>query len=507
MPDLMARRWSRLARHATRPRLTAFAAGLCIAAGQAPLGLWPVALLGLALAARVWIGAQGARQAAFLGWLVGFAHFLFALNWIVNPFLVEPWRHGWMIPFALFLMAGGLALFWALAFCMAKILKSGLSGLAAVWGFAELARGHVFTGFPWAMPGYIWIDTPVAQLAALIGPYGLTMLGFTFAALLAFAVQRRSVRLAGMSLVLFGLVWAGGAYREAQPLPEKTGHNIRVVQPNAPQHLKWDPDYIPVFYNRALELTKGVGEAPADLVIWPETSVAAPLYAAGPYLEEIAQTAAPARAIVGLNRVDGMQGYNSAVLLDETGQVVETYDKHHLVPFGEYMPLPGLLERIGLRAFTAKNGYGYSAGRGPHLFDTGGLGHALPLICYEAIFPRDLRTQERPDWLLQMTNDAWFGGFSGPQQSLVQARFRAIETGLPMVRAANTGVSALVDVRGGMIAQIPLGRSGAFTEALPSALPETPYARLGELPVWVMLTLLVIGGWGTARLTRDRKTD
>ncbi|WP_155846136.1 apolipoprotein N-acyltransferase [Celeribacter ethanolicus] len=497
-------RLPRLRHVLTPPRAFALGAGFLIAAGQAPLGFWPVAVAGLVMSAIAWRMALTPGQAALRGWLVGFSTFLISLNWIVNPFLVEPMRDGWMIPFALFLMAGGLALFWALAFFLAKILKTGLPGLAGFWGAAELARGHIFTGFPWAMPGYIWLDTPLAQLAAFIGPYGLTALSFALAALLAHAVLQRSWRIGAVAAVLFAAAFMVGWQRQSAPLPPDRDHAIRVVQPNAPQHLKWDPEYVGQFYRRALSVTPPEG---ADLVIWPETSVAAPLYAAGPELFEVAQTAAPARAVVGLNRVDGMQGYNTAVLLDEKGQVADLYDKHHLVPFGEYMPLPWLLERIGLRAFTAQNGYGYSAGPGPHLMDMGALGSALPLICYEAIFPRDLRTETRPDWLLQMTNDAWFGTFSGPQQALAQARFRAIETGLPMVRAANTGISALIDARGRVRAAIPLGTSGAFTADLPGALPETVYVRFEEGPVWGLLTLLVLsGGIGTA-LRRGRKTD
>ncbi|WP_460272286.1 apolipoprotein N-acyltransferase [Celeribacter sp. ULVN23_4] len=500
----MGARLSRIRRAFTPPRAFALSAGFLIAAGQAPLGVWPVALIGLTMAAITWRMALTPRQAAFRGWLVGFSTFLVSLNWIVNPFLVEPMQDGWMIPFALFFMSGGLALFWALAFFLAKRFKTGLPGLAGFWGAAELLRGHIFTGFPWAMPGYIWLDTPLAQLSAFVGPYGLTALSFALAAVLAHAVLKRSLWTGGVAIALFAAAFVIGFQRQSAPLPPDREQAIRVVQPNAPQHLKWNPDYIPIFYQRALSVTPPEG---ADLVIWPETSVAVPLYAAGPELAEIAQTAAPARAVVGLNRVDGMHGFNSAILLDEQGEVADVYDKHHLVPFGEYMPLPWLLERIGLRSFTANSGYGYSAGPGPHLMDMGALGHALPLICYEAIFPRDLRTEARPDWLLQMTNDAWFGTFSGPQQALAQARFRAIETGLPMVRAANTGISALIDARGGVRAAIPLGTSGAFTAKLPGAQQPPLYTRFSEAPVLIFLILLVLSGRIGTTLMRTRKTD
>ncbi len=485
-----------------RPQaVMAYGAGAAIALGQAPFGLWPVAFAGLIAAAGLWVRAETPRAAAFLGWCLGTTHFLIALSWIVNPFLVEPWRHGWMIPFALFFMAGGLALFWSLAFFLAKILKTGLPGLAAFWGAAELARGHVFTGFPWAMPGYIWSDTPLAQLAAFVGPYGLTLLTFAVATLCAAAVSRRSWRIGLLAIGSVALAVIGGVLRLNAPLPEDTSHKIRVVQPNAPQHQKWDPAYMPIFYDRALSLSPPEG---ADVVIWPETSVPALLYAASPYFEEIATTIAPARAVVGLNRFDGTRGFNSAVVLDEAGRVHDLYDKHHLVPFGEYIPLPGLLSRIGFSAFTAKEGYGYSSGPGPRVIDMGPLGQALPLICYEAIFPRDLRVETRPDWLLQITNDAWFGSFSGPQQSLVQSRFRAIETGLPMVRAANTGISAVIDARGDVRAEVPLNSAGAFTAQLPGAGPVTPYVRWGEWPVFLLLISLAFLGRWTAR---DRNTD
>lgn len=490
-PKIMSSAQRFLRRLVAPPRLFAFGAGLFVAAGQAPLGFWPAALFGLVMSAMSWSMALTPREAAFRGWMTGFGTFIISLIWLANPFLVDPARDAWMVPFALFFMCGGLALFWALAFFAAKILKAGLPGLAAFWGLAELARGHLFTGFPWAMPGYIWLDQPPAQIAALIGPYGLTALTFALATLGARAVLKRSIITGAIALGLLGGGFAYGGLRLSDPSPQDRPQSIRVVQPNAAQNLKWDFEYSQIFYERALGLTPPGG---ADLVIWPETSVAAPLYAAGPYLSEIAATAAPAQAIVGLNRVDGIQGYNAAVLIGADGAPQEIYDKHHLVPFGEYMPMPEVLGLLGLRAFTAKAGYGYSAGPGPRLMDTGAAGLALPLICYEAIFPRDLRTDVRPDWLLQLTNDAWFGTFSGPQQALAQARFRAIEAGLPMVRAANTGISAVIDAHGGIRAAIPLGTAGAFTTALPGAMPMTPYMRYGEgFIIGILIILLLLG--------------
>ncbi len=481
----------------------AFVAGLFIGAGQAPLQLWPLALCGMAIVFVLWDRAGTSRQAAAVGWWTGFGTFLCAMSWLVEPFLVEPSRTAWMIPFALIGMTGGLALFWSLSFHFSKRFSTGLMGLVVLWALAELARGYVFTGFPWALPAYIWLDTPVAQLAAYVGPYGLTALTFALAALCARAYVRRSAGSIALPVVVSVALFGLGAVRLAQPLPAATEHSLRVVQPNAPQHLKWDPTYIPLFFERALDLSDPTG---ADLVIWPETSVAAPLYAATPYLDQIAARVGAATAVVGLPRVDQERAYNSAVIIGAEGSVDAVYDKRHLVPFGEYIPFPKLLSALGLQVFTAQAGYGFTAGTSEALFDFGALGKALPLICYEAIFPRDTRSAERPDWLLQMTNDAWFGTLTGPQQSLAQARFRAIELGLPMVRAANTGISAITDARGEIIASIPLGEAGAVTANLPGTLPATLYARLGERAVMILLTIIALGAWLLPLFQRNRKT-
>ncbi|WP_417241778.1 apolipoprotein N-acyltransferase [Celeribacter sp.] len=494
---------SRLPRLLSHP-LSAIGAGGVAALGQAPFGLWPLSLLAFAGAIAVWQHSPTPRRAAFRGWAFGLGYFGVALSWLVNPFLVEPSGTAWMIPFALFFMCGGLALLWGAAFYVAKRFGIGVLGLVGLWALVELGRGYLFTGFPWGLAAYIWLDTPPAHLAAWVGPYGLTALTLLAAALLARAALSRTLAarltaIAGLS-VLFG----AGAWIESRPLVADSMAMVRVVQPNAPQALKWDPRYIPIFFDRALDMSDPEG---ADLVIWPETAVAPVLDGAGEELRALNARVAPARAITGIRRVSGYRGYNSAVVIDGQGEVAQVYDKHHLVPFGEYIPFPRLLSALGFSTFTAGEGYGFSAGEGPTLMDFGPLGMALPLICYEAIFPRDLRGTARPDWLLHMTNDAWFGTFSGPQQSLAQSRFRAIETGLPMVRAANTGISAVIDAHGDIRRSIPLGQAGAFTAALPVALAPTPYTRTKEWPSLLLIVMLMLLGavkrWGG----RDRETD
>jgi apolipoprotein N-acyltransferase len=469
--------------------------GAVAALGQAPVG-WPLATLA-AVSVVFWLGvmAPGWRGAAAFGWLVGTGHFLLALTWIVEPFLVDVARHGWMAPFALVFMAGGLALFWAAAFAAGR--RGGALGLAFALALAELGRAHLFTGFPWAQPGHGWIDTPAAQLAQLGGALGLTAATLVIAAIPALRLSR-AARIGGTAAALV-LLWGGGmALGRAPPPAAPDAPIVRIVQPNAPQDEKWEPGKAEMFFERALAFTAD-GDAP-DLVVWPETSVPWFLSEAAPELARIAQAGRGAAAIVGIQRMEWPRFWNSLAVVAPDGTVADVHDKSHLVPFGEYVPFAGLLGRFGIHGLAANEGGGYSAGPGGRTVDVPGLGPALPLICYEGIFAEDVRAvSPRARLMVLITNDAWFGEVSGPHQHLVQARFRAIEMGLPMVRAANTGVSAVIDARGGLVTAIPLGEAGWREAPLPPALPPPPHARLGD---WPLLALLVLGFAATVRTGR-----
>jgi len=213
---------------------------------------------------------------------------------------------------------------------------------------------------------------------------------------------------------------------------------------------------------------------------------------AGGLIAQVNDAANGAGVILGVQRLTAPRFFNSLAVIGPSGAISSVYDKHHLVPFGEYVPFGDLLSTVGINGLAAREGGGYSAGPGPQVLDIGPLGKALPLICYEGVFPRNLRTTERPDWLLLITNDAWFGTFSGPYQHLAQARLRAVEQGLPMVRVANTGVSAVIDPHGRIIDSIPLGEAGSRDIALPAPLPATLYARIGDGPVLLLLVFLAI---------------
>jgi len=475
-----------------RPALIAFGAGLVAAGGQAPVSLPWLTLAGLAVAFLLFTKAPRARRAAWIGWAFGTGYFAAALFWIVEPFVVDPVRHGWMAPFALIGLAGGLALFWALAFGLAARASTGWTramAWAVLLSAAELLRSYVFTGFPWALIGHVWVGWAPMQLAAWVGPAGLTLLTLLPVALGGLVWQRKRPMLLPL-LAIWAALYGFGLWQQAQPMPETANTQIvRLVQPNAAQHLKWAPDFAPLFFADAVAFTRAPATPRPDLIIWPETAVPVLLERAAGAFQRITAAADGVPLVLGIQRYDGMLAYNSLVYLDEQGELTALYDKHHLVPFGEYLPGSGLFANTRLAGLVGD--YGYSSGPGAELVDLGPLGRVLPLICYEAIFPQDVRAApERPDWLLQITNDAWFGTLSGPYQHLAQARLRAVEQGLPFVRAANTGVSAVIDSRGKVTAFLGLGLAGYLDARLPPALPATLYSRTGDTPMAVLLALL-----------------
>ena len=471
--------------------LLALVAGAVVALGQPPFHLAPLALLALGVAGWLCRTAPNAGAAGWVGFAAGTGYFTVTLHWIVEPFLVDVARHGWMAPFALLFMATGFALFWAAAFWIARRIASGGWRFAIVFGAAlaggEVLRSLILTGFPWSLIGYIWSEGPVAQAVAFVGPFGLTLATTLVAGGLAALGPRLP------TLVLAGAIWGAAVLafgaRPSAPLADEGAPLLRLVQPNAPQHLKWDPDYTQMFFERALDMTAAPGTP--DLILWPETSVPYLIQPGHPVLSLLSDAAGDVPLVVGGQRAEGSRYFNSLVAISPEGRIADIYDKHHLVPFGEYVPFGDVAARFGIRGL-AQGEYGYSPGPGQRLVDLGPLGRVLPLICYEAIFPEEVgAVAPRPDWLLQITNDAWFGTFAGPQQHLAIARMRAIEQGLPMVRVANTGISALITATGQITAELGLGETGYLDAALPPALAPTPYAKSGDWPAYALILLLL----------------
>jgi apolipoprotein N-acyltransferase len=471
--------------------------GTVVALGQAPFGLWWLALP--ALAGVIWLvaEAEAPRLAFGIGVAAGTGQFAVALSWIVEPFLIDIARHGWMAPFALVLLSLGLALFWGAAAALAVRTRIPALGFVVALAALEWLRGVILTGFPWAMLGHMWIGTPVDQLAALAGPSGLSLVALTIAALPVAWHWRGAL---GAALVLAAAI-GFGLWRLSAPLPGARDGLVRLVQPNAAQSVKWDQSLADLHLARLLNLTRKDG--PADLTIWPETAVPFMLEYAPTVAGMITEASEGRPVLTGIQRESGGRYYNSLRMLEGEGVEAARYDKAHLVPFGEYIPFGDLAyDWFGLRAFAAQAGATYSAGPGPQVIDLGEFGHVLPLICYEAIFPRFVNSApERPDWLLQITNDAWFGVWTGPFQHFDQARLRAVEQGLPLLRVANTGVTAVIDARGRVLERLPFGERGALDTAIPAALPPTPYSRWGDLPVF-----LCLAGLALVALARRRAT-
>lgn len=499
-----------LARCGWRLRLLAYGmAGGVAALGQAPWGIIPATPLGLAVLMVALRADTGWRRAGFGAWAFGLGYFGVALHWIVQPFLVDVARHGWMAPFALVFMAAGLALFWGAAGAVAALIgrgRAGLLALVATLALAEAARSYVLSGFPWALIGHGWIGTPYAQLAAWAGPLGLTLWTLGLAALLVSLWPRLWLALPAAVMALIWVMLDPGPL--PAPAPDASAPDaplVRIVQPNAQQHLKWEPGMAEEFLLRQIRLTaQGGTDAdpahPPALIVWPETAVQWLLEYSDEILREVALAADGAPVVLGIQRREDARYYNSLVVLGADGRVAAQYDKWHLVPFGEYIPLGEVFGRFGIQGLAASAGGGYSSGPGPALVEVPGLGAAMPLICYEGIFAHEVNAAPgRARLLILITNDAWFGKWAGPEQHFAQARLRAIEQGLPLVRVANTGISGVIDGQGRVLGRIGLDVEGARDLPLPAPLPPTLYVRAGDWSALLVMLLLAAVAFALGR--------
>jgi apolipoprotein N-acyltransferase len=502
-------------------RLLAPAAGLAAALAFPPFGLLP-GLLGYGLMLRLsdTEGPRPLRSAFFRGWLAGVGYFSLGVGWITEPFMVDAAEQGWMAPFALLLMAGGLALFWGAAAALYRLFRPGgwsrVLVFAAALSALEWLRGHVFTGFPWNLPGETWAaGSAPSQAAAVVGAYGLTFITIAVAAcaaLLFDAVSRRARLIsAAAALAALGGLYGWGAVRLASAQgPEPDAPMVRLVQANIDQKEKWRPENLQLIFDTYMAMTTEPGARTPDVVVWPEGALPAvidDLLAPGsPYLERLAGALRPGQTLMmGANRAGpgpkgGVAYYNSLIALRRESaaeggglRVTGVYDKHRLVPFGEFLPLGAIATRWGVRSLVHMP-EDFTAGAAPRPLQPLGLPAVQPLICYEALFPHFTaeaaqRGGLRPAWILNVSNDAWFGVTSGPLQHLNMAGYRAIEEGLPLARATPTGVSAMIDAHGRVVEgrQLGLGREGVIDMRLPRALSPTLYSRFGEIIFATML--------------------
>ncbi len=497
-----------------RRRGLAALAGFLTALALPPLGLWPALFVGVPLFLVVLEREkQGRWRTGFgSGWFFGLGYFAFAFHWIGFAFLVEAETYLWMMPFMLGALAGGMAIYWGLAAIVAK--RFGGNGLplalmlAASLAVAEWLRGHLLTGFPWAAPG-LAVDGmgAVAQLASVIGMTGLTFMIVLWGGLPYVMLRKAahgSLTAALVLLALLPLAWSFGAWRLAQATHETVpGVALRIVQPNISQEAKWRAENARGIFSQLLELSAApTAEQPEGIggvthLIWPESAV--------PFLIDESEVAkAELKPLLGgrtalitgsLRREWVGEGepdvFNSMIVFGGDAEVTARYDKWRLVPGGEFLPFASVLEPLGFRKVVRTPG-SFRAGPGPQTIAIPGLPPAALLVCYEVIFPHGLvDSANRPAVLVNVTNDGWFGRSTGPYQHLAQARLRSIEQGLPLVRAANTGISTIIDAHGRIIHALPLLETGVLDSALPVALSVTVYAAWGD---WILAALIAMAG-------------
>lgn len=498
--------------YAARP-LRALLAGALIGSAFPPFGFWP-GLLGFALLLRQLDGIKERRrlrEAFVCAWTAGLSFFLISTWWVGEAFLVDVAQHGWQAPFAVFFLAGGLALLWGAAGAAYRLLAPAHAGRAAVFAMVfavfEWLRGHILTGFPWDLPGEVWrAGSALSQGAAVIGVYGMGLVTVFIAAAPGILKPKmggpEALTLSAAAAILV-LIFAWGTLRLHGAAPTvPSGLRIRVVQPDIGQGEKWSREALPSIVIAYAELTSRAVPRRPDVVVWPEAAIPADIdevLAPGAWSRAVIENALqPGQVLLlGAERVGGDPGapryFNSVLALRRTAIGLERlglYDKHHLVPFGEYMPFDALAARIGFKALVHMAGDGFTPGPRPVALSLPGLPAVQPLICYESLFPSTFaRTGVRPQWIVNVSNDAWFGDTSGPWQHLNLASYRAIEEGVPMVRATPTGVSAIIDAYGRPLSTLGMERAGVLDSDLPGALKPTLYTRWRDAPFWILCVI------------------
>jgi len=494
----------------------ALLAGLVSALGFAPLDLWPLTLF--AFAALLWLieTAPSLRAALARGWWFGAGQFALGLNWIATAFTYQAAMPAWLGWVAVLLLscilaifpaaAAGLAWRWGKGHALVRTLV-----LAAAWIVTEWLRGTLFTGFPWNPAGAALVGTGASWLTIAIGTYGLSGVAVLAGGAFRLALGTSLAEKKAAICLVAGIAGASAAAWALRPGLPAAGYGpgpaIRIVQPNIGQQNKWDPGYSQENFRRLARLTGRPARAPR-LIFWPEAATPDFLTYEHRARRRIAALIGPGDVLLlgGVEPVfspegRGVAAFNSVYALNSRGAILARFDKAHLVPYGEYLPLRPILSAIGLSRL-APGDLDFRAGPGPRTIDLGRFGRAGVEICYEIIFSGQVVDRnDRPDFIFNPSNDAWFGAW-GPPQHLALARLRALEEGLPVIRATPTGISAVIDVEGRVLASLPLGEAGAIDARLPRPAQPTPFARFGNLLSFAFALLLVAAAIAVRRKTR-----
>jgi apolipoprotein N-acyltransferase len=500
----------------------ALAAGAASALAMAPFNAWPV--LFVTFPVLVWLidGSaagrwSGAINAAIAGWCFGFGFFVAGLYWIGYAFLVDAKTFAWLLPIAVSGLPAYLAIFTALGVAAARLIwvrgPERLLALAATLTIAEWLRGHVLSGFPWNTFGYALTQPlALAQSVSLVGIWALTFLCIAICATPAVLADDkidtpRPYRPLALGLVIIiGMMTYGTVRLSLNPTAFVDGVTLRVMQPNLQQDQKFNYSAKAEVMARYIGLSSrstgpdAEGLSNVTHLIWPESAFPFFLTREPDALAQIAGLLKPGTELI-TGAVRAAQGataanpraYNSVYVIDPDGSIQGIYDKVHLVPFGEYLPFQRVLEKLGLRQLTKQVG-GFQSGDRRRAMDVPRAPKMLPLICYEAIFQGAAvpRGEERPGWLVNVTNDGWFGISTGPHQHFQQSRVLAIAEGLPMVRAANTGISAVIDPLGRVINSLPLGAEGVFDSRLPQPAAPPIFLLVGDYAFILFLVVSFI---------------
>ena len=493
---------------------TALLAGALSALAMAPIHVGPILFLTLPVLVLLLDGAETTKPKAgpirralpafWVGWAFGFGYFVGGLWWIGKAFLVEAEEFAFLLPVAVAGLPAVLGIFHGLAAVVARALSrdgwTRVVALAFAFAGAEFLRGHLFTGFPWNTLGYAAMPVPylMAQ-SAWWGLYGATFVTLLVCASPVLLVRpRRGDRLALAGVAAFAFVAIVVPPLTLAPAPAATSHTVRLVQPAVDQREKWMPGREVEMFRRHLDMSRAEPLDGLTYVIWPESAFAFLIQREPDALAAIADALPDGVALLtgGMRGEDFSNGsprrvWNSVLVIDDEGAIVETGDKTHLVPFGEYLPFGPVLRAIGLRQLVARGGF--EAGRERIAMRTLAGPSFLPLVCYEVIFSGALLPgDERPDFLLNLTNDGWFGMTPGPYQHAHQSQVRAVEEGLPMVRVANSGTSFVADARGAIVASMPLGARDVLDAKLPGPASRSFFSRWRHWPFAGMLLLAFV---------------
>lgn len=501
----------------------AFGLGIISAFAFQPVGWWPLMPLALAVLCEAIVREASLRRALLMGWSFGLGQFALGLNWIATAFTYQAAMPAWLGWIAVVLVSIYLAVYPMLAVGLAWRLGRGkppalVLVLAGAWAILEWLRAIVFTGFAWNPLGVTFADTPLLHLSAIIGTYGLSALVVVLGGAIWLAARRHWAEAGalGVPLMLAVAVLSFGSPENASTKP------VRVVQPNIGQEDKWRAGFGDEAANRLAALSLPKPTRPR-LLLWPEAAITDPVsdQRRDPRAQMLAQFERMRAAMVlgpgdtlvtggiGLTSSDGQHltgATNSVFAIAPGGRVIGRYDKAHLVPYGEYLPMRPLLSAIGLSRL-APGDLDFEDGPGPRTLDIPGFGRMGVQVCYEIIFSGQVADRrDRPDFIFNPSNDAWFGRW-GPPQHLAQARLRAAEEGLPVIRSTPTGISAVIDASGRIAASLPWHQPGAIDATLPRPRSPTLFARFGNIIPLFLSLILIAAGIAVTRFRRYRAAD